>query len=46
MKSKKYRWNKKKFAKNVGKLVAMVALAGAFDLALFVAFFGEVIGWV
>lgn len=43
---KKHRWNKKKFFKNVGKLFVMVILVGAFDCALFLAFFGEYLGLV
>lgn len=38
---KKYRWNKKTFAKNIGKLMAVVAMSVAVDAALFLAFFGE-----
>lgn len=43
--NKKYRWNKRKFAKSVGTFLAMVVIATAFDLAVFVAFFGEYLGF-
>ena len=45
-KTRKYRWNKKTFFKNVGMFFAVVILAGAFDYALFLAFFGEAFGLI